>query len=127
MTYNNRNNKKVKLPDGTVYDSQREFKRHRELLLMERAGLISNLQRQVKFVLVPTQYETFERFGKYGRRLKDGRRCVEKECAYYADFVYQFADTGKKVVEDVKGYREDDYIIKRKLMLYIHGIKILET
>lgn len=45
---------------------------------------------------------------------------------YIADFVYTDAATGKLVVEDAKGMRTRDYIIKRKLMLYIHGIKIRE-
>lgn len=120
-------NKKVRLPDGTVYDSQKEFERHMDLLLMERAGLITNLQRQVKFILIPAQYVSYERHGKRGLRLKDGMKCVERECAYYADFVYHDAETGKRVVEDVKGDRTEGYIIKRKLMLRIHGIRILET
>lgn len=93
--------------------------------LLERAGSITDLQTQVKFVLIPAQYETFERYGKKGQRLKDGTRCIEKECAYYADFVYM--QNGKKVVEDTKGVRTKDYIIKRKLMLWVHGIKINEV
>ena len=93
--------------------------------LLEKAGTITDLQRQVKFVLIPAQHETFERYGKKGQRLKDGSRCLEKECAYIADFVYQ--ENGKKVVEDTKGFKTKDYIIKRKLMLWVHGIKIKEV
>lgn len=95
------------------------------MLLLEKAGAITDLQRQVKFVLIPAQYETFERYGKKGQRLKDGQRCIEKECAYVADFVY--TENGKKVVEDTKGFRTKDYIIKRKLMLWVHGIRIKEV
>ena len=116
--------KKIEV-NGIVYDSKKEYKRHCELLLLEKAAAITDLQRQVKFVLIPAQYETFERYGKKGQRLKDGSRCLEKECAYIADFVY--LENGKKVVEDVKGFKTPDYKIKRKLMLWVHGIKIKEV
>ena len=79
----------------------------------------------MKFVLIPAQYETFERYGKKGQRLKDGQRCIEKECAYIADFVYQQGE--KIIVEDTKGFKTKDYIIKRKLMLYELGIRISEV
>jgi hypothetical protein len=111
--------------NGITYDSKKEYRRHVELSLLERAGTITDLQRQVKFVLIPAKYETFERYGKKGQRLKDGQRCIEKECAYFADFVY--TENGKKVVEDTKGFKTKDYIIKRKLMLWVHGIKIREV
>lgn len=111
--------------NGITYDSKKEYRRHSELSLLETAGAITDLQRQVKFVLIPAQYETFERYGKKGQRLKDGSRCVEKECAYIADFVY--IENGKKVVEDTKGFKTKDYIIKRKLMLWVHGIGIKEV
>lgn len=116
--------KKIEV-NGIVYDSKKEYRRHVELSLLEKAGTITDLQRQVKFVLIPAQHETFERYGKKGQRLKDGSRCLEKECAYIADFVYQ--ENGKKVVEDTKGFKTKDYIIKRKLMLWVHGIKIKEV
>lgn len=110
---------------GKTFDSAREADRYAELLLLQRAGKISELQCQVKFVLIPAQYETYERFGKNGKRLKDGKRCIEKECAYIADFMY--SEDGKDIVEDAKGMRTTDYIIKRKLMLYVHGIRIREV
>jgi hypothetical protein len=124
MKKNKYHSKKINI-NGTVYDSKKEYKRHCELLLLEKAGAITDLQTQVKFILIPAQYETFERYGKKGQRLKDGQRCIEKECAYIADFVYN--ENGKKVVEDTKGFRTKDYIIKRKLMLWVHGIKIKEV
>lgn len=111
--------------DGETFDSKKEYRRYRELLLLERAGEISNLQRQVKFLLIPTQYEHFPRYGKNGKELTPGKRVVEKECAYYADFVY--TENGKDVVEDTKGVRTPEYIIKRKLLLHIHGIRIKEV
>ena len=117
-------NKKITV-DGIPFDSRREYNRFKELQLLERAGQIQGLELQKKFVLVPAQYETFERYGAKGQRLKDGKRCIEKECAYKADFVY--TEGGEVVVEDTKGMRTKEYIIKRKLMLYIHGIKIKEV
>lgn len=117
-------NKKITV-DGITFDSRREYNRFVELQLLERAGQIQALELQKKFVLIPAQYETFERYGKAGQRLKDGKRCIEKECAYIADFVY--TENGETVVEDTKGMRTKDYIIKRKLMLYTHGIKIKEV
>ena len=118
-------NKKITV-NGETFDSEKEYKRYRELLLLERAGAITDLQRQVKFVLIPAQYETYERYGKRGQRLKDGKRCIERGVNYYADFVY--TENGKKVVEDTKSdpTRTESYIIKRKLMLFIHGIKVRE-
>lgn len=111
---------------GIEFDSKKEYRRWQELSLMEKAGQISNLQLQVKFVLIPAQYERYERYSnKTGKRLKDGIRCLEKEVSYIADFVYEQA--GKTVVEDTKGFRTADYIIKRKLMLHVHGIKIMEV
>lgn len=81
------NSRKVVTDEG-VFDSVREYRRWRELLLLERAGKITRLQRQVKFVLIPAQYDTYQRFSeKTGKRLKDGRLCIEKECVYRADFV----------------------------------------
>ena len=65
------------------------------MLLLQRAGRISDLRCQVKYVLIPAQYEYYERYGKNGKRLKDGKRCIEKECAYFADFVYK--EDGKDV------------------------------
>lgn len=111
--------------NGIVFDSVKEARRYSELSLLERAGAISDLRRQVKFVLISSQYETYERYGKKGQRLKDGKRCIEKECAYYADFVY--TENGKTIVEDTKGLRTTDYIIKRKMMLYFYGIRIKEV
>lgn len=94
------------------FDSKKESKRASKLKLMELAGEISNLQTQVWFELIPSQ------------RI-DGK-LVERACSYVADFVYKDKD-GKTVVEDSKGFRTTDYIIKRKLMLHVHGIKIVEV
>ena len=111
--------------NGITFDSRKEARRYQELLLLQRAGVIRDLKMQVKYVLIPAQYEVYERYGKNGQRLKDGEKLIEKECAYFADFVYE--ENGNTVVEDTKGVKTKDYIIKRKLMLYIHGIRVKEV
>ena len=123
-------NKKV-IVDGITFDSQKEAHRYFELKLLQRAGQIQNLELQKEFELIPAQYEYYARYGKKGQRLKDGARCVEQSCVYKADFAY--TENGKTVVEDVKGYRDPKsagyarFVIKRKLMLHIYGIKIKEV
>lgn len=107
--------------DGVTFDSVKEANRWRELSLLEKAGAITGLERQVKFKLIPAQYRPV--FDKKTRKWKD--RCVERECTYVADFVYQ--QDGETVVEDTKGFKTKDYIIKRKLMLFFNGIKIKEV
>lgn len=95
------------------YDSRKEHRRANELKLMQRAGLISDLQEQVRYLLVPAQTNAA------------GTR--ERAIHYVADFVYVDNDTGTTVVEDTKGVRTPEYVIKRKLMLMVHGITIKET
>ena len=117
--------------DGIEFDSKKEANRYCELRLLQRAGRIQNLERQKEYELIPAQYESFERYGKNGKRLKDGKRCIEQSVKYIADFAY--TENGKQIVEDVKGYRDPKsagcakFVIKRKLMLYVHGIKIKEV
>ena len=107
--------------DGIEFDSRKEAARYKELKLLEAAGEISNLEMQVKFVLIPTQREP-DFVGVRGG-IKKGK-VIEKECSYLADFVY--IRDGEVIVEDTKGIRTKDYIIKRKLMLYLLGIRIQE-
>lgn len=107
--------------DGLTFDSQKEHRRYNELLLLEQAGEIKNLRRQVKFLLIPTQREP-NIIGPRGG-VKKGK-LLERECSYIADFVY--GKNGKMVVEDTKGVRTKEYIIKRKLMLNVYGIRIRE-
>ena len=112
--------------NGMVFDSIKEADRYFSLYVLERAGKIKNLRRQVKFELLPTQYETFPRYSdKTGKRLTDGKRAIEKGCTYIADFVYE--ENGKTIVEDTKGFKTEAYKIKKKMMLYFHGIKIREV
>lgn len=114
MSYNwtKYNNKKITV-NGQIFDSKKEASRYKELRLLEKAGAIHDLRMQVKFTLIPAQRD--EATGKV----------IERECSYKADFVYE--EDGKTVVEDVKGFRTKEYIIKRKLMLYQYGIRIREV
>lgn len=98
--------------DGQTFDSKKEANRFAELRLLERAGEIHGLQRQVPFTLIPSQR-------------RDGK-VIERPCVYKADFVYTTQD-GTEVVEDVKGLRTKEYIIKRKLLLYEFGYVIKEV
>lgn len=120
--YNKYGNKKIQY-NGQEFDSKREARRWQDLTLMQQAGAIHDLRRQVKFVLVPTQREP-DKTGPRGGK-KPGK-VIEHEVAYIADFVYTDAD-GATVVEDAKGIRTDVYIIKRKLMLERYGIRIREV
>lgn len=110
------NNTKVTI-DGIVYDSVKECKRHQELKLLERAGEIMNLQRQVVFELIPASKEP-DTIGKRGG-VKKGK-VIENAVKYIADFTYIDNRTGYKIVEDSKGFRTKDYIIKRKLFKYFY-------
>ena len=105
-----------------VFDSRKEMRRWNELIILEKAGEISALKRQVKYILIPSQREVVMKKG-----VPKPGKVLEREVGYVADFVYYDKRTKKLVVEDAKGYRTKDYVIKRKLMLYIHGIRILEV
>lgn len=109
--------------DGIQFDSRKEARRWQELKLAEAAGAIGDLQRQVRFELIPVQREPDTRGPKGG--LKQGR-VIERKVEYVADFVYTDLHTGSTVVEDTKGMRTKDFVIKRKLMLYMHGIRVKE-
>ena len=110
MKYGNR---RIVTEDGT-FDSVKEHRRWCELKLMEKAGEIVELQRQVPFVVIPKQKDEL---GKV----------VEREVKYIADFTYRTRKDYKLVVEDTKGMKTKEYILKRKLMLYRNGIRIQEV
>lgn len=98
--------------DNQTFDSMKEFGRWKDLQRLLGAGVITDLKRQVKFELIPNQKNEF---GKV----------IERPVTYVADFVY--TKNGKQIVEDVKGFKTKEYVIKRKLMLYVHGIRIHEV
>lgn len=106
--------KRIVTEYGT-FDSKKEHERYLELKKMQDDGTITDLRCQVPYILIPAQ--------------RINNKVVERACTYKADFVYQFM--GDTVVEDVKGYRRGSayniFTIKRKLMLYVHGIKVTEV
>lgn len=154
------------------YDSKKEYERWLELQILQRAGEVSKLRRQVEFELIPAKYETvyiknkvvrkwFAPVGydmehnlfvcstkkeaedycrEHGLKLKTiffkelvepvyKEVCVEQNAVYTADFVYKDKD-GNEIVEDTKSEvtrKEADYVLRRKLMLHVWGIRILET
>ena len=93
--------------------SRKEHCRANQLKLMERAGMISGLQEQVSYELIPAQRDS-------------SGKLLEHACRYVADFVYR-DENGNVVVEDTKGFRTPEYRLKRKLMLHVHEIRIKET
>lgn len=110
--------------DGMTFDSVKEYNRWRELSLLQRAGAITDLQRQVEFELIPAQREP-DRVGVRGGKIKG--KTIEKAVKYVADFTYHKGN--EFIVEDVKSpaTKTRDYILKRKMMLYFKGIKIREV
>jgi hypothetical protein len=130
MIYRSKYKSRKVMRDGQVFDSLLEYRRWRELLLLERAGKIQDLKRQVSFELIPAQYEEIPTGEFYVRGERKGqekikRVCVEQSVCYVADFVY--TEGGKQIVEDTKGFETKDFIIKRKLLLWVHGIKLKIT
>ena len=113
--------------DGITFDSVKEAHRYMDLKRQQEEGIIQNLRLQVEFVLIPAQH------GASGAVYKSGPKkgkpkpgiLLERKCSYIADFVY--LRDGSEVVEDVKGMRTPEYVIKRKLMLAVYGIQISEV
>ena len=115
-------NKRVRVGDES-FDSKKEYHRWLELSILEDAGVIRNLQRQVKYVLIPAQREP-ETISQRGRKIPG--KVIERETVYYSDFTYE--QDGEIVVEDVKSpaTRTEAYRIKKKLLLERYGIRIRE-
>lgn len=106
-------NKKVEI-DGIKFDSKAESRRYEELKLLAQSQLISELEVQKRFKLLPAQ--------------RIGGKLIERAVDYLSDFCYRDSD-GLLVVEDVKSpfTKTPAYIIKRKLMLWVHGIVVKEV
>lgn len=98
---------------GETFDSQKEAYRWQELRVLLAHGEISDLRRQVSYQLIPSQKDVLG-------------HVIERPVTYIADFVYTDKD-GNEVVEDVKGMKTRDYVLKRKMMLYIKGIRVREV
>lgn len=99
--------------DGIQFDSRKEASVYWQLKMAQRAGEIKNLQRQVKYELIPNQRD-------------EKGKVIERAVYYVSDFEYDDPIRGHVVI-DVKGFKTKDYIIKRKLMLERHGIRIEEV
>lgn len=116
MIRTNKFNAKKVVIQGETFDSMAEARRWRDLQWLQRGGVISGLQRQVKYLLLPSQYD-------------ENGKLLEREVSYLADFVYY--ENGQLVVEDVKGYQKGPayavFVIKRKLMLKVFGIRVREV
>ena len=103
---------------GMEFDSVKEVRRYAELVALEKAGIIHNLECQVKFELIPAQ-----KLSKPVRMLSGYVKRTERKVIYIADFVY--VKEGQTIVEDTKGYETEVFKIKRKLMLYRYGIQVV--
>ena len=95
-------NKKTEV-NGIVFDSKLEAKRFQELKLLERANEIEQLELQPSFELIPS-------FKKNGKTIR--------KTIYKGDFSYIDKKTGKRIIEDTKGYKTRDYILKKKMFEY---------
>lgn len=100
---NKYNNKKT-IVDGVTFDSKKEAQRYCELKILERAGTISNLELQPRFLLI----KAFT--NNKGKKIR--------KTEYVGDFKYQ--ENGKTVVEDVKGFKTKEYKLKAKLLQYLY-------
>lgn len=114
-TKNKYHNKKCEW-NGEKFDSQKELKYYKYLLEEQEKGNISNLQRQVKYELIPTQHYNNKTYRK---------------CCYYADFTYNEPNNEKLVVIDTKGITKgrsgtstDTFIVKQKMLIYRYGNEI---
>lgn len=112
MAYSKYHAKKTTV-DSITFDSKKEAEYYKKLKALEQAGKIRDLELQKEYVLIPKQTG------------KDGK-CKERKCSYFADFCYN-DDNGTFHVIDTKGMKTADYKIKRKLMLWVHGIEIEEV
>lgn len=118
--------------DGILFDSKREASRWLELKALEQAGEITDLRRQVAYNLIPKQFKDTGEVYKTGAHKGEHKQVVaERAVDYIADFQYVCA--GELVVEDAKGYRRSTdpayriFVMKRKLMLWLYGIKVKEV
>ncbi len=104
-TEHNKYRNQTTVVDGIAFDSKREARRYSELRLLERGGIISGLELQKRFEIVPKS--------EHGKALY-----------YIADFVY--TENGKPVIEDVKGVKTQVYVLKKRLVAERYGVKIKE-
>ena len=94
--------------DGITFASRKEASRYQELKMLEKAGEITGLSRQLRIELIP-------------------KTKLYRACYYVADFVYFDKKEKKTVYEDVKGAKTEVYKLKKKILYWRHGIEIKET
>lgn len=101
-------NTKRKLVNGIEFDSTREARRYQDLALMQTAGQIRDLRRQVPYPI-------------YIKGIFI--------CDWRADFVYEQAEPDRwiRIVEDSKGWKTDVYKLKKKMIEAEYGFRIKET
>lgn len=112
--------------DGKKFQSRLEGDRWMFLSQKQNEGVISDLEMQKTFILIPKQYKDVKKQLK--TKVKIVRQVAERDCRYIADFVYKKGD--QIVVEDTKSdatVKKESYVIKRKLLLYLHGIMIRQV
>lgn len=97
---------------GLTFDSKREAARWAELTMLERAGQISMLRRQVRYELAPSV--------KFAGKVR-----AQPPLRLIVDFEY--LENGEKVIEDVKGMVTTAFTIKRHLMKSVHGLEVRVT
>lgn len=97
-------NIKIKTPDGT-FDSKKEYQEWCQLKLLQKAGIIKDLERQKEFQLIPSIYTETETL---------------KKTSYYADFFYFDTTLGAWIARDTKGFQTETYKLKKKLMLWLY-------
>ena len=120
------NNKVLYTPEGK-FDSRKEYRRWCSLRLLEKAGQIAGLRRQVRYEIIPAIWEEVP--VQLKTKVRIDRRCVQRASHYTADFVYTDTATGRTIVEDVKGRdatKTEAYELRKKLMRFVHGIEIIE-
>ena len=112
--------------DGIDFDSKKEGRRYEQLKALEKAGVISDLELQKSFELIPNITEP-DTVGPRGG-VKPGK-VLERKVCYIADFCYRDRD-GKTIVEDVKGCKFGSayavFKIKKKLMRWRFDIEVKE-
>lgn len=132
---NKYSNRKIRLKDGSKYDSELEYSRSRFLRNEERIGHIYNLREQVSFELIPQQTEVIPQVSpKTGKPIKPKVSVVEQSLKYIADFTYCIVDPNDPanhskrlpVLEDTKGFRTTDYKIKKKCLRFLRHLPITE-
>lgn len=121
----NKYRNKITYVNGKKFDSKKEAMRYLILNDRQDRGEISDLRMQVPYELLPAVYE--EEVIHLKTKDKTVQRCVQRAVNYIADFVYNDNRTGGQIIEDVKGRKTKEYLLKKKMMRALLGLIITET